>query len=63
MSVLLSTAGPAVAVVSVGEENFFGHPSSAALDRLRDALLLRTDEHGTVTLQADGVRLWVEVER
>ena len=54
---------PAVAVVSVGEDNTFGHPSSAALDRLRDALLLRTDRHGTVTLETDGERLWVAVER
>ncbi len=54
---------PAVAVVSVGEENTFGHPSRAVLDRLRDSILLRTDRHGTIRLSTDGEKLWVEAER
>ena len=54
---------PAVAVVSVGEENRFGHPSPAVLGRLDGALLLRTDLHGTVRLSTDGERLWVGLER
>ena len=59
----LRAVQPAVAVVSVGEDNRFGHPSAAALDRLGDALVLRTDQHGTVRLSTDGERLWVSVER
>ena len=54
---------PTVAVVSVGEDNRFGHPSAAALDRLGDVIILRTDQHGTVRLSTDGERLWVSVER
>ena len=49
--------------VSVGEDNRFGHPPVAALDRLGDAIILRTDQHGTVRLSTDGERLWVSVER
>ncbi len=59
----LRAVQPAIAVVSVGEDNRFGHPSAAALERLGDALLLRTDQHGTVRLSTDGERLWVSVER
>ncbi len=53
---------PAVAVVSVGEENTFGHPARAVLDRLGGSLLFRTDQHGTVRLSTDGERLRVQPE-
>ena len=53
---------PALAVVSVGEGNPFGHPSAAVLERLGTPLVFRTDRHGSVTLVTDGVRLWVETE-
>ena len=53
------------AMIELGEtqDNRFGHPSAAALDRLGDALLLRTDQHGTVRLSTDGERLWVRAEQ
>ncbi len=35
----------------------------AALDRLGNAILTRTDQHGTVRLSTDCERLWVSVER
>ncbi|MEX0786985.1 MAG: DNA internalization-related competence protein ComEC/Rec2 [Dehalococcoidia bacterium] len=59
----LSAVRPAIAVVSVGEDNPFGHPSPAVLDRLDGTLVLRTDEHGTVRLSTNGEKLWVETER
>ena len=52
-----------VAIVSVGADNRFGHPVPEVLERYGDALLYRTDEHGSVTLFSDGERLWVESER
>ena len=54
---------PAVAIVSVGAENRFGHPSPTVLDRLGESLLLRTDQHGTISISTDGERLWVARER
>ena len=59
----LRAVRPGMAVVSVGEDNPFGHPAPAVLDRLDAPLLLRTDLHGTVRIETDGERLWVEVER
>lgn len=49
----LEAARPAVAVISVGAGNRFGHPDPAVLERLRSAgaTVLRTDHHGTITLQ------------
>jgi competence protein ComEC len=59
----LTAVRPAVAVISVGEDNFFGHPSPEVLERLAGTLVLRTDQHGRVKLSMDGERLWVEVDR
>jgi competence protein ComEC len=49
---LLEAARPETVVISVGE-NFFGHPSKAALDRFSaiGAEVYRTDYHGTIILR------------
>jgi competence protein ComEC len=49
----------AIDVISVGP-NSFGHPTDEVLDRLDGDLVLRTDEHGDVTVSTDGERIWVE---
>ncbi|MBI4570837.1 MAG: ComEC/Rec2 family competence protein, partial [Chloroflexi bacterium] len=59
----LRAVEPAVSVVSVGEGNRYGHPSPSVVERLGETLLLRTDQNGTVRLETDGERLWVDVER
>ena len=51
---------PAVAVVSVGAGNAYGHPDGATLARYGDAAVLRTDLHGDVRVRTDGQRLWVQ---
>jgi competence protein ComEC len=61
--VFLDAVGPQIAVISVGEDNSFGHPSSEVLERLEGQLVYRTDENGTVTLSSDGHRLWIQTER
>jgi beta-lactamase superfamily II metal-dependent hydrolase len=57
----LEPARPAVAVVSVGARNPFGHPHAETLHRLSGsgAMVIRTDRHGGVTVSTDGTRLWV----
>ena len=59
----LRAVDPTVAIVSVGADNTFGHPSPRVLDRLGGAIVLRTDLHGTVRISTDGERVWVESER
>lgn len=48
---LLEATAPDVAVISVGAENSYGHPTDEVLERLKQAgcAIYRTDLHGTIT--------------
>jgi competence protein ComEC len=52
----LARTDPAVALVSVGVDNTYGHPDPALLARLRQdgALVARTDTDGDVAVTAGG---------
>jgi competence protein ComEC len=56
----LDAVTPAYAVISVGEDNTYGHPTQETLDRLAvvNAEVYRTDLHGTVVITSDGQMLW-----
>jgi len=63
---LLETLRPRVAVVSVGEDNDYGHPAPstmAALSRARRLAVYRTDEDGRIMLESDGSRISIRTER
>jgi len=63
----LAAVTPMVTVVSVGEDNEFGHPHPEVLSRLKayagDDRVYLTSEHGTVELTTDGKRLWVKADK
>ena len=63
----LEAVAPAVAVISAGEDNPFGHPHPETQERLQARLppgqLLLTSEHGDIHLTTDGRRLWLETDR
>lgn len=63
----MAAVDPEVAVISVGADNRFGHPSpdvvTRLVDRLGEANVYRTDRHGTIEFITDGERLWVEAGR
>lgn len=60
----LDTYQPAVALVSAGQDNLFGHPTAVVLDRLRQrgVNVFRTDRDGATIIETDGreahVRSW-----
>ena len=55
-------AKPEIAVISLGENNSFGHPHSQVLDTLDalEAVIYRTDLHGAVTISTDGASMEVQ---
>ena len=48
---LLNATAPDAAIISVGKDNGYGHPTTEVLERLRQAgcAVYRTDLHGTIT--------------
>jgi competence protein ComEC len=60
----LAAVHPALAVISVGAGNKYGHPSSDVIHALAlvGAEVLRTDEAGTIVVKSDGVRIEVEAK-
>lgn len=61
----LRSALPEYAVISVGRDNSYGHPTEEVLSRLEDAEVevFRTDLHGHVVARSDGRSLEFSVER
>jgi len=63
----LAAVDPEIAVISVGGNNTFGHPSPEVVERLVNRLseekVYRTDKKGTIEFITDGERLWVKTER
>jgi len=62
----LNTVNPGLAVISVGADNKFGHPTAEVIARLKEKVgaenIYRTDLQSTVELVTDGERLWVKTE-
>lgn len=59
---LLVESNPEVAVISVGENNWYKHPHEEVIKLLGDQgiKILRTDEMGDVVVVSDGKSWWVE---
>jgi competence protein ComEC len=53
---------PSVAVFSVPRDSRFGHPHPVVVERYRalGAHILRTDQHGAITVGTDGQAVWVK---
>ncbi|MBI4114570.1 MAG: MBL fold metallo-hydrolase [Candidatus Niyogibacteria bacterium] len=58
----LQAVSPAIAVISAGKENKYGHPHEVVMNKLQNAGIsfLRTDDGGMIVLFSDGEKVWRE---
>lgn len=63
---LLATVRPQVAVISVGADNSFGHPTAQVRERLAATVgeenIYRTDRNGAIEFITDGEHLWIKTD-
>ena len=63
----LNAVSPAIAVVSAGLDNTYGHPAPAVMERLEAAVgaenVYRTDRDGSIEIVSDSATVWVRTER
>lgn len=61
----LEKTNPMFALISVGEENKFGHPSRAVIERLesKGAQIFRTDIHGSITIRTNGTAVEISTAK
>jgi competence protein ComEC len=63
----LDAVDPALAIVTTGIKNQFGHPHEDVIERLNEQLspenVYVTRDNGTLTVTTDGERVWVSAER
>lgn len=60
-TLLLEKTRPEHVVVSCGQNNRYGHPDQATLDRIQTLTnqIWRTDLQGTIKLETDGEKYWI----
>lgn len=60
----LDALRPAVAVISAGDDNRFGHPAQEVVDRLGQyAHVLTTAQQGHIEIDTDGHRVYIDTSR
>jgi len=59
----LKKVDPDYAIIEVGEDNEYGHPHRETLKALEGVEVYRTDKHGTITVECDGVNINIATEK
>lgn len=61
----LNKINPKYAVISVGKDNTYGHPTPSTLSRLKKAgvEVYRTDEKGTISAESDGTKISFKTDK
>jgi len=58
----LEAVGPQLAIISVGADNRFGHPSEVTLEKLEGTAIYRTDLDGSIEVVSDGTAYWLRTD-
>ena len=61
----LNIVKPKIALIGVGEDNKFGHPSDIVIDNLKSvkADIFRTDENGEISITTDKKKKRYNIEK
>ena len=61
----LQLVQPTVAVISVGKNNRYGHPTTQALERLHTYAdqVLRTDQHGAIVITFIANEIFININK
>jgi competence protein ComEC len=62
-SEFVEAVNPSVAVIQVGADNDYGHPTEEVLATMDGRLILRSDRDGRVHIASDGRQMWIETEK
>jgi len=62
---LIKLLRPAIAVISVGSKNNYGHPHGTTIATFRNLAtrIYRTDQNGTILIESDGKNYWSKTKR
>lgn len=60
---LMKMVTPEIAVISVGADNEYGHPTEQTLTRIAGCEIYRTDLDGTIHMHTDGAALEIDTEK
>ena len=56
----INEINPRYSIISVGKNNWYGHPNKEALDNLKDSKIYRTDEDGSIMFKVKNNQLKIE---
>lgn len=59
----LNKVKPKIAIISVGKDNIYGHPSFRTLKNLENIEVHRTDNEGSIIIETDGTNINVLTEK
>ena len=56
----INVTNPKYSIISVGENNKYGHPNKEVLDTLNDSKIYRTDQDGSIMFKIKNYKLKIE---
>ena len=56
----INVTNPKYSIISVGENNKYGHPNKEVLDTLNDSKIYRTDQDGGIMFKIKNYKLKIE---
>ena len=57
----INEINPEYSVISVGKNNRYGHPNKEVLDILKDSIIYRTDQNGSIEFKIKNGKLKIEI--